>query len=66
MVSVIGKVFGKQPGLFFTILEVLSEAGIPVLQTADSDHSVSCLVPDNHTHRAVKLLHERFELEKIG
>ena len=61
MVSVIGRISGKQPGIFRSVLEVLGAEGIPVFQTADSDHSLSCLVPESDTDHAVRLLHERFD-----
>ena len=60
MVSVVGHEYLQQPGVFHKALTVLHEAGIPVLQTTDSDYSLSCLVPESECSRAVKLLHSAF------
>jgi aspartokinase len=35
---------------------------VPVLQTSDSDYSLSVLIPEAETNRAVRLLHDRFNL----
>ena len=65
MVSVIGHDYMQQPGVFFEVLSTLHEAQIPVLQTTDSDFSLSVLVPESETNRTVKLLHEQFKLAEI-
>lgn len=65
MVSLIGHEFMQQPGLFLTVLSTLHEGQINVLQTTDSEFSLSVLVPESDTHRAVRLLHDRFGLEKV-
>ena len=41
------------------IYETLADNGIAVYQTADSEMSVSCLIPESEVKRAVSLLHER-------
>jgi aspartate kinase len=58
MVSVIGRNYFGKPGVFFRILELLHGARIQVFQTGDSDFSVSFLIPESDTKRAVTLLHE--------
>jgi aspartate kinase len=65
MVSLIGHEYLQQPGVFLGVLTTLSEAQIGVLQTSDSDFSLSCLVPESDSERAVRLLHERFQLAEI-
>lgn len=65
MVSLIGHEVLQQPGIFLSVLSSLHEAQIPVLQTSDSDFSLSCLIPESETDRAVRLLHDRFELAKV-
>lgn len=65
MVSLVGHEYLQQPGVFLAVLTTLQEAQIPVLQTSDSDFSLSVLIPESETHRAVKLLHDRFELALI-
>jgi aspartate kinase len=65
MVSLIGHEFMQQPGLFLNVLTTLNQNQINVLQTTDSEFSLSVLVPESDTHRAVRVLHDRFGLEKV-
>lgn len=62
IVSVIANKHRQVPGVMAVIYETLIGAGIPILQVADSDMSISCLVPENEAARAVRLLHDRFGL----
>lgn len=66
MVSLVGNEYLHQPGVFYAVLSTLHEAQIPVLQTSDSDFSISCLIPEAETDRAVRLLHDRFDLASRG
>ena len=59
MVSVVGKEYIQRPGVYLNVLKSLHEAQIPVLQTSDSDFSLSVLVPESELRRCVALLHER-------
>lgn len=61
-VSVVARRHRQVPGIMATIYETLTDAGIQILQIADSDASISCLIPENVVDRAVKLLHAAFEL----
>ncbi len=65
MVSLVGHEYMQQPGVFFEVLDTLHQAQIPVLQTSDSDFSLSVLVPESETNRSVRLLHEQFKLSEI-
>lgn len=65
MVSLIGHEYLQQPGVFLAVLRTLHEAEINVLQTSDSDFSLSCLIPEADTERAVRLLHSRFGLAEV-
>ncbi len=65
MVSLVGHEYMQQPGVFFEVLTTLHDAQIPVLQTTDSDFSLSVLVPESETNRTVRLLHEQFRLSEI-
>lgn len=65
MVSLVGAQFRPVPGVFFSVLTTLNDAKIQVLQTGDSDLSMSVLIPEAETRRAVKLLHDRFQLETL-
>ncbi|MCG9894879.1 MAG: ACT domain-containing protein, partial [Fimbriimonadaceae bacterium] len=62
MVSLVGQDFVHRPGLFLEILEMMDEESISVIQTSDSDSSVSFLIPEAELRRAVALIHRRFEL----
>ncbi|MCA0361425.1 MAG: aspartate kinase [Armatimonadetes bacterium] len=62
MVSLVAYDFLQQPGVFLQVLNTLESNGIPVLQTNDSDYSLSCLIPESELRRAVQLLHEAFSL----
>lgn len=66
MVSVVGHEYLQQPGIFYTVLSTLHESSIPVLQTTDSNYSLSCLIPESELHRAVRLLHDAFALKASG
>lgn len=65
MVSVIGHEYLQQAGVFLRVLKTLDEAQVPVLQTSDSDFSLSCLVPEADTNRVVRLLHDGFGLAEM-
>ena len=64
MVSLIGHEYMQQPGVFLGVLTALHDAQIGVLQTSDSDFSLSCLIPEAESERAVRLLHEKFLSEE--
>lgn len=65
MVSVVGQEYMSNPGVFYRVLRALHENQVPVLQTTDSNLSLSCLIPESELHRAVKTLHDLFELETV-
>jgi len=62
MVSVVGHEYIERPGVLLAILSVLTAAGVPVLQTSDGNYSLSLLVPESETNRAVRLLFDYFDL----
>ncbi len=65
MVSLVGHEYMQQPGVFLAVLKTLYEGQVTVLQTSDSDYSLSVLVPEAEQNRAVRLLHERFGLAEV-
>ena len=65
MVSVVGKETMRSPGVFLKAFRVLQSANILVLQTTDSDLSVSLLIPESELRRAVLLLHDEFAPSSI-
>ena len=60
MVSVIAAGHRRVSGIMASIFETITGAGIAIYQTADSEMSVSCLIPESEVDRAVRLLHARF------
>lgn len=63
LVSVIGRERHQRAGVFFQALSTLKEAGIPVLQTADSEYAVGMLVASELAEQAVRHLHKAFQEE---
>lgn len=63
VVSVIAARFRGVPGVMAMILETLQKAGVPVYQTADSELSISVLVPEADVPQATRALHEVFGLD---
>jgi aspartate kinase len=66
MVSLVGHEFMQTPGLFYDVLSTLNDAQIGILQTSDSDFSLSVLIPESESNRAVRLLHDRFSLSLVS
>jgi aspartate kinase len=64
MVSIVALNMWEEPGFLCRIAHALFEQEISVLQMADSEGSVSCLVGRKDAPRAVKALHDCFELSK--
>jgi len=64
MVSLIAAKLSRRPGVMAMFLRTLYEAGIQVLQTADSEMSLSCLVNESDVEKAVRVLHERFVVQR--
>lgn len=65
MVSLVGHEYMQQPGVYLAVLRTLAEGQVTVLQTSDSDYSLSCLIPEADSNRAVRLLHDRFGLTEV-
>jgi aspartate kinase len=62
VVSVIAARFRGVPGVMALILETLDNAGVPVYQTADSELSISVLIPEADVPKATQTLHDVFHL----
>ena len=65
MVSLVGHEYMQQPGVFLAVLRTLYDGQVTVLQTSDSDYSLSVLVPEAEQNRAVRLLHDQFGLAEV-
>ncbi len=63
-VSVVGTGMRGLPGVMAGVAEALHDAGVEILQTADSHMTISCLVKGEDAERAVRALHARFGLDR--
>lgn len=61
-VSVVGGGMREVPGVMANFVEALVMNNIAILQTVDSDASISALIKKADIERAVKALHEKFAL----
>lgn len=61
-VTLIGAGMHGVPGVMARVARYLHDAGVPILQAADSHTTISVLVPDESAGIAVRALHEGFEL----
>lgn len=50
------------PGIMAKIINTLSSEKIEILQTADSNMTIWCLIEDKNTNKAMNMLHEAFKL----
>lgn len=63
-VSVIGGGMNGVPGIMAHIVEALSEENVPILQSADSNTTIWVLVSGDHMAKAVRALHNKFQLHE--
>ncbi len=63
--SVIGAGMEGVPGVMADVMESLDKAGVTVLQTSDSDITISFLIKESDLPKAIKILYESFALGKI-
>jgi aspartate kinase len=63
-VTVVGAKMRGVPGVMAKVARALDGANVPILQTADSHLTISCLVPEDDMVRAIRALHHEFGLEK--
>lgn len=63
-VSVIGAGMMGTPGVMANVMETLDQAGTAVLQTSDSDITISFLIKEEDLSKAIQILHRSFGLEK--
>lgn len=64
-VSVIGGGMNGVPGIMAQIVEALSDADIPILQTADSNTTIWVLIEQKDLVCAVRSLHDKFNLHLL-
>lgn len=63
-VAVIGAGMHEQPGVMANFVDALARHRIDILQTADSNISIACLVRESDVVTAVQALHEQFGLHE--
>ncbi|RKP55512.1 aspartate kinase [Cohnella endophytica] len=61
-VSVIGGGMNGEPGVMAVIVEALTNAGIPILQSADSNTTIWVLISEHQLAEALQSLHTAFGL----
>src|SRR5690606_32592571 len=61
-VSVIGGGMNGEPGVMARIVEALTEEGITIMQSADSNTTIWVLIKEEDMAAALRALHAKFEL----
>lgn len=61
-VAVVGAAMTGIPGVMARVVEALTDNNIPILQSGDSYTNIWCLVKREHMEKAVRALHDKFEL----
>ena len=61
-VTVVGNAMRGVPGVMATFVAALASRKIAILQTMDSDTTISAIIKEEHLNDAVKALHEAFKL----
>jgi aspartate kinase len=59
-ITIIGNRISGVPGIMHKIIEILYESNIKILQTSDSNTTISCLIENENMNLAVNLLHNEF------
>jgi aspartate kinase len=65
-VSVVGIGMRSHSGVAQKVFALLSMKKIPILMALSTEIKVSCIVPTEYRNQAVAILHEGFELSKLG
>ena len=61
-VTVVGNAMRGVPGVMATFVAALASKKIAILQTVDSDTTISAIIKEEYLNEAVKALHEAFKL----
>lgn len=65
-VSIVGAGMQSNPGVAARMFEALAEADINIQMISTSEIKVSCIVARDEVQKAVNVLHDKFELEKLA
>lgn len=63
-VTIIGYKIHGVPGVMARLVIALSKRNIKILQSSDSNTTISCLISSDNLLEAVKVLHQEFDLNK--
>ena len=63
-VSLVGAGMKTHPGVAATMFEVLAREGVNIEMISTSSIRISCVVQEDDVEKAVRALHDAFELEK--
>jgi aspartate kinase len=63
-VTIIGYKIHGVPGVMARLARALSRENIRILQSTDSNTTISCLINSENLLDAVKILHQEFDLNK--
>ncbi|VYT73235.1 aspartate kinase [Clostridium tertium] len=61
-IAIVGANMRGVPGIMSKIIKVLDESSIEILQTADSNMTIWCLIKSENVEKALNLLHTSFQL----
>ena len=61
-VTIIGTKMRGIPGVMAKMVSALSQESIEILQTSDSHTTISCLIDDSYTNKAINALHKYFKV----
>ena len=63
-IAIIGNKMNGVPGIMAKIQNILNENSIEILQTADSNMTIWCLIETKNINKALNLLHNEFKLNE--
>ncbi|MHB1628571.1 MAG: aspartate kinase [Bacilli bacterium] len=65
-IAAVGAGIHGVPGVMARIVEALSDTGVEILQSADSNTTIWCLVHERDMVRAMRAIHNKFDLHSMG
>ena len=65
-VSVVGSGMQNSPGYASRMFRILADGGINIDMITTSEIRISCIIGQAHARKAVRLLHEGFQLDEAG
>lgn len=65
-ISVVGAGMRGTPGVMYRSVRALSEAGVPIIHSTDSNITISLLVPGSLAGAAENALHDQFQLGDVA